>query len=156
MKTLEKFKAMLKVDEKLASEYKKLIDRKDNKKLFTFMQEHGVSDEDIGTLNNLAVIVSNAPTVAEFYSKLASDENLATKYAKVVALDDKQARVEFMKEHGVSDKDMKSLLNRELSDGELNEINGGYQILPATDIERHIETGWIDQEMLLNFRLLYS
>jgi len=50
------------------------------------------------------------------------------KYKEVVALDDEQAIVALLKAHGVSDKDIKSLSNRELSDDELDSVNGGISL----------------------------
>ena len=52
MKTIEKFGKLLKSDESLHSEYKKLIDSKDEEKIVGFMKTHGVSQEDLETLKN--------------------------------------------------------------------------------------------------------
>ena len=74
---------------------------------------------------NIETMIKNAPTVLEFINKLKSDKDLAAKYAEVVTADDIQTKINFMKEHGVSDEDIKSLSNKELSDGDLDGINGG-------------------------------
>ena len=128
MTSIEKFEALLNSDKNLASEYKELTEGKDAEKLFTFMKEHGLSDEDIETLKSVAIAISNAPTMAEFNRKMESDEDLAAKYKEVVASNDEQAIVDFLKAHGVSEADIKSLSNRELSDTELDGVNGGIGI----------------------------
>jgi len=74
---------------------------------------------------NNEAIIKDAPTVLKFINKLKSDKDLAAKYTEIIALNDEQAITGFMKDHGVSDEDIKSLLNRELSDKELDEVNGG-------------------------------
>ena len=52
MKTIEKFGKLLKADDSLSVEYKKLLDSKDEEKIIGFMKTHGVSQEDLETLKN--------------------------------------------------------------------------------------------------------
>ena len=53
---------------------------------------------------------------------LKADENLALEYSKMVETKDREAILDFLKTHGVSDEDIK---NQELSDDELDRVVGG-------------------------------
>ncbi|MEA2051128.1 MAG: Nif11-like leader peptide family RiPP precursor, partial [Campylobacterota bacterium] len=64
-------------------------------------------------------------TIKKFEEMLKADENLALEYQKLTEDKDSEAVVNFMKAYGVSDEDIKELINRELSDDELDGVAGG-------------------------------
>ncbi|MEA2049196.1 MAG: hypothetical protein U9O56_00465 [Campylobacterota bacterium] len=80
-------------------------------------------------------------TIKKFEEILKADTNLATEYAKLIESKDEKVILDFIKTHGVSDEDIKALKNRELSDDELDGVNGGceyiytdYHVSGATEI----------------------
>jgi len=87
------------------------------------------------TSENDKAVLKSTPTLLEFTNKLKSDADLVAKYKELFALNDEQSIVDFMKANGVSDEDIKSFSNRELSDKELDEVNGGtFNLKPIFNI----------------------
>lgn len=65
-------------------------------------------------------------TIKKFEQILKADENLSVEYQSLVETKDSEKIVKFMKNHGVSDDDIKALKNKELNDDELDGITGGW------------------------------
>ncbi len=129
METIVTSEEILKADENLAVEYQSLLETKDSEKIVNFMKSHGVSDENIQFLQKRTEILDNAPTIQKFNTKIQADKELYARYLELTKLNNENAIIDFMKEHGVSNKDIQSLTNRELSDEELDGVNGGCGVI---------------------------
>ena len=80
-------------------------------------------------------------TIKKFEDMLKADENLALEYSKMVETKDREAILDFLKTHGVSDEDIK---NQELSDDELDGVAGG-AIVSGTSNRTHVVTNENDR-----------
>ncbi|MEA2049198.1 MAG: Nif11-like leader peptide family natural product precursor [Campylobacterota bacterium] len=78
-------------------------------------------------------------TIKKFEEMLKADTNLALEYQKLTEDKNSETVVNFMKTHGVSDEDIKDLINRELSDDELDGVAGGRTLVRGIYLPESLE-----------------